>query len=223
MARRPDRAQPRGRPSRAGTGRSATCRRGSRRPGRWPAPMLMPIEAEKSPMPKIRHARRPVERAIESMFCRPSTSSMRASSPMRRSSLNFFSIIVSSRSAKRMSLALANLVIMIVSRLREGRVLWDQALPGMEPRDRVAVWDETNRVIAQLHGVPPAAAGLSGARRRRGLATWPGGERLGNRRASRLKVPKRGRGLLEIRFSGGALAVPQAPARISSHADKKET
>ncbi|MFM7705810.1 MAG: phosphotransferase family protein, partial [Rubrivivax sp.] len=43
----------------------------------------------------------------------------------------------------------------------QGRVLWDQALPGMTPAERGAIYDEMNRVIAALHGVDPAAVGLS--------------------------------------------------------------
>jgi len=42
----------------------------------------------------------------------------------------------------------------------EGRVLWDQALPGMTKTERVAIWDELNRVIAQLHRIDYLAAGL---------------------------------------------------------------
>jgi aminoglycoside phosphotransferase (APT) family kinase protein len=42
----------------------------------------------------------------------------------------------------------------------EGRVLWDQALPGMTPAQRSAIWDELNRVIARLHGVDYRAVGL---------------------------------------------------------------
>jgi len=42
----------------------------------------------------------------------------------------------------------------------EGRVLWDQALPGMSRDDRAAIWDELNRVIAWLHGVDYRAVGL---------------------------------------------------------------
>ena len=42
----------------------------------------------------------------------------------------------------------------------EGRVLWDQALPGMSPAERAAIWDEQNRVIAQLHGCDYQALGL---------------------------------------------------------------
>ncbi len=43
----------------------------------------------------------------------------------------------------------------------EGRVLWDQALPGMSPAERAAIYDELNRVIAQLHKIDYAAIGLA--------------------------------------------------------------
>jgi aminoglycoside phosphotransferase (APT) family kinase protein len=42
----------------------------------------------------------------------------------------------------------------------EGRVLWDQSLPGMAKTERRAIWDELNRVIALLHGVDYKAVGL---------------------------------------------------------------
>jgi aminoglycoside phosphotransferase (APT) family kinase protein len=42
----------------------------------------------------------------------------------------------------------------------EGRVLWDQSLPGMAPAQRGAIYDEMNRVIAALHRLDPGAAGL---------------------------------------------------------------
>ncbi|MEN3296985.1 MAG: hypothetical protein V7642_6238, partial [Burkholderiales bacterium] len=42
-----------------------------------------------------------------------------------------------------------------------GRVLWDQALPGMSKEQRAAIYDEMNRVIAQLHTIDYAAIGLS--------------------------------------------------------------
>jgi aminoglycoside phosphotransferase (APT) family kinase protein len=42
----------------------------------------------------------------------------------------------------------------------EGRVIWDQSLPGMEKRDRAAIWDELNRVIALLHTIDYKAVGL---------------------------------------------------------------
>ncbi len=43
----------------------------------------------------------------------------------------------------------------------EGRVLWDQSLPGMSRAQREAVYDEMNRVIAALHQVDVVAAGLA--------------------------------------------------------------
>ena len=44
----------------------------------------------------------------------------------------------------------------------EGRVLWDQTLPGIAKPARAAYYDEMNRVIAALHNVDVAAAGLAG-------------------------------------------------------------
>jgi aminoglycoside phosphotransferase (APT) family kinase protein len=44
----------------------------------------------------------------------------------------------------------------------EGRVLWDPTLPGMDPAERAAIYDELNRVIAALHRVDPSAVGLDG-------------------------------------------------------------
>jgi aminoglycoside phosphotransferase (APT) family kinase protein len=43
----------------------------------------------------------------------------------------------------------------------EGRVLWDQSLPGMTPTERSEIYDEMNRVIAALHSVDVAALGLA--------------------------------------------------------------
>lgn len=43
----------------------------------------------------------------------------------------------------------------------QGRVLWDQALPGMAPAERTAIYDEMNRVISALHTVDYAAIGLA--------------------------------------------------------------
>jgi aminoglycoside phosphotransferase (APT) family kinase protein len=43
----------------------------------------------------------------------------------------------------------------------EGRVLWEQALPGMDTAERGAIYDEMNRVIAALHRIDPAAVGLA--------------------------------------------------------------
>jgi aminoglycoside phosphotransferase (APT) family kinase protein len=42
----------------------------------------------------------------------------------------------------------------------EGRVLWDQSLPGMSRGERAAIYDEMNRVIAALHQVDYNAIGL---------------------------------------------------------------
>ena len=43
----------------------------------------------------------------------------------------------------------------------EGRVLWDQALPGMTNSQRGEIYDEMNRVIAALHKVKFAERGLA--------------------------------------------------------------
>ncbi|MEJ8840073.1 phosphotransferase [Ramlibacter sp. AN1133] len=43
----------------------------------------------------------------------------------------------------------------------QGRVLWDQALPGMTPPQRSEIYDEMNRVIAALHTVKFAERGLA--------------------------------------------------------------
>jgi len=43
----------------------------------------------------------------------------------------------------------------------EGRVLWDQSLPGLSPGERGAIYDEMNRVMAALHNVDVGAAGLA--------------------------------------------------------------
>jgi aminoglycoside phosphotransferase (APT) family kinase protein len=43
----------------------------------------------------------------------------------------------------------------------QGRVLWDQSLPGMTPTERGAIYDEMNRVIAALHTVKFADRGLA--------------------------------------------------------------
>jgi aminoglycoside phosphotransferase (APT) family kinase protein len=42
----------------------------------------------------------------------------------------------------------------------EGRVMWEQALPGMTPAERSAIYDEMNRVIATLHSVDVDKVGL---------------------------------------------------------------
>ena len=59
----------------------------------------------------------------------------------------------------------------------DGRVLWDQALPGMAPDVRHAHYDEMNRVIAALHAVDASAIGLDGFGRAEGyfarqIARW---------------------------------------------------
>ena len=43
----------------------------------------------------------------------------------------------------------------------QGRVLWDQSLPDLAKAERGAIYDEMNRVIAALHSVDFAAAGLA--------------------------------------------------------------
>jgi aminoglycoside phosphotransferase (APT) family kinase protein len=43
----------------------------------------------------------------------------------------------------------------------EGRGLWDQALPGMAPAERHAIWDELNNVMARLHALDFRVLGLS--------------------------------------------------------------
>jgi aminoglycoside phosphotransferase (APT) family kinase protein len=43
----------------------------------------------------------------------------------------------------------------------DGRILWDQALPDAAPAERAAIYDEMNRVIAALHSVDIAVAGLA--------------------------------------------------------------
>lgn len=43
----------------------------------------------------------------------------------------------------------------------EGRIFWEQSLPGIEPAERTALYDELNRVIAALHGVDFASLGLA--------------------------------------------------------------
>ena len=49
-----------------------------------------------------------------------------------------------------------------VMEFMQGRVLWDQALPGMTPAERGAIYDEMNRVISKLHTVKFAERGLAG-------------------------------------------------------------
>jgi aminoglycoside phosphotransferase (APT) family kinase protein len=42
-----------------------------------------------------------------------------------------------------------------------GRCFRDNALPGMSPRERAAIYDEANRIIAALHCIEPGAVGLA--------------------------------------------------------------
>ncbi len=49
-----------------------------------------------------------------------------------------------------------------VMEFMDGRVLWDQSLPGLTPADRAAHYDEMNRVMAALHAVDVGAVGLAG-------------------------------------------------------------
>jgi aminoglycoside phosphotransferase (APT) family kinase protein len=42
----------------------------------------------------------------------------------------------------------------------DGRVLWEQSLPGMEPAERGRIYDEMNRVISALHRIDYQAIGL---------------------------------------------------------------
>ena len=49
-----------------------------------------------------------------------------------------------------------------VMEFMQGRVLWDQSLPGMTTTQRGAIYDEMNRVISALHKVDVAKCGLAG-------------------------------------------------------------
>lgn len=42
-----------------------------------------------------------------------------------------------------------------------GRNFWDPRLPGLTPSERAAIYDEMNRVLAELHRIDPAAVGLA--------------------------------------------------------------
>ena len=48
-----------------------------------------------------------------------------------------------------------------VMEFMDGRVLWDQSLPGLTPPERGAIYDELNRVMAALHTVDVGAVGLA--------------------------------------------------------------
>lgn len=61
----------------------------------------------------------------------------------------------------------------------EGRIFWDPALPALTERDRAAIYDEMNRVLAALHTVDHGVAGLGDFGRpgnyfTRQLARWTG-------------------------------------------------
>ena len=43
----------------------------------------------------------------------------------------------------------------------EGRIFWEQSLPGLAPAERTAIYDEMNRVLAALHRVDLERAGLA--------------------------------------------------------------
>jgi aminoglycoside phosphotransferase (APT) family kinase protein len=43
----------------------------------------------------------------------------------------------------------------------QGRIFWEQSLPDSTPAERTAIYDEMNRVIAQLHTVDVERAGLA--------------------------------------------------------------
>ncbi|MEN9437006.1 MAG: hypothetical protein RIR09_1661, partial [Pseudomonadota bacterium] len=49
-----------------------------------------------------------------------------------------------------------------VMEFMQGRVLWDQSLPGMSADQRAVMYNEMNRVIAALHTVKYAEVGLAG-------------------------------------------------------------
>ena len=48
-----------------------------------------------------------------------------------------------------------------VMEMVEGRIFWDPALPGMTVKERAAIYDGMNDVLARLHSVDPEAAGLA--------------------------------------------------------------
>ncbi len=43
----------------------------------------------------------------------------------------------------------------------DGRVFWEPPMPGSNPKERAAVYDSTNAVLARLHSFDPVAIGLS--------------------------------------------------------------
>lgn len=48
-----------------------------------------------------------------------------------------------------------------IMRFLEGRIFFDQTIPGATPAERTAIYQDTNRVIAALHSVDPVAVGLA--------------------------------------------------------------
>lgn len=42
----------------------------------------------------------------------------------------------------------------------DGRIFWDADLPGVEPSERSAIYDQTNEVLARLHSLDPHRLGL---------------------------------------------------------------
>jgi aminoglycoside phosphotransferase (APT) family kinase protein len=52
--------------------------------------------------------------------------------------------------------------VFYVMQFMQGRVLWDQSLPGFSPAQRGEIYDEMNRIIAALHTVKFAERGLAG-------------------------------------------------------------
>ena len=43
----------------------------------------------------------------------------------------------------------------------EGRIFWDPRLPGLQPSDRAAIFNEMNNTIAKLHALDTSVIGLS--------------------------------------------------------------
>lgn len=42
----------------------------------------------------------------------------------------------------------------------EGRIFWEQSLPGLAPNERGAIYDAANQTLARLHGYDPVTLGL---------------------------------------------------------------
>lgn len=75
-----------------------------------------------------------------------------------------------------------------VMRFVEGRIFYDQRLPGMEPTERAAIFDAMNVTVSALHSIDPESVGLGDFGRTEGflarqVAVWTkqylssGGER----------------------------------------------